>query len=156
MLRIVFAFCAVLGVSITVHADEVTYRKDIRPIWEQKCAFCHGASAPYLGDFLDDQKKFEAMLKGPRMDTYADLIFFVDWPDTGALMRRLDDGKGTSDGKPGNMYVNLGATEEEREKNLKLFKKWVGKDAWKFNRWNAKGKAPAITKEDLDKIQVKY
>lgn len=156
MLRAVIASCAVFGVSITGFAAEVTYRKDIRPIWEQKCAFCHGASAPYLGDFLEDQKKFEAMLKGPRMDTYADLIFFVGWPDTGALMRRLDDGKSTSDGKPGNMYPNLGSTEEDRQKNLKLFKEWVGKDAWKLNRWKAKGKVPAITKEDVDKIKVKY
>lgn len=156
MLRAVIALCAVFGVSITCYADDVTYRKDIRPIWEQKCAFCHGASAPYLGEFLEDPKKFEAMVKGPRMDTYADLIFFVGWPDAGALMRRLDDGNGTSNGKPGNMYVNLGGTEEEREENLKLFKKWVGKDAWKFNRWEAKGKVPAITKADLDKIKVKY
>ena len=37
------------------------------------------------------------------MDTYADLIFFVGWPDTGALMRRLDDGKTAADGKPGNV-----------------------------------------------------
>jgi hypothetical protein len=96
------------------------------------------------------------MFKGPKMDTYTDLISFVGWPDSGALMRRLDDGKSTSDGKPGNMYQNLGATEEERQKNLNLFKQWVGKDAWKLNRWEARGKVPAITKEDMDKIKVKY
>jgi hypothetical protein len=54
------------------------------------------------------------------------------------------------------MYQNLGATEEERQKNLNLFKQWVGKDAWKLNRWEARGKVPAITKRDLDKIKVKY
>jgi len=96
------------------------------------------------------------MAKGPRMDTYADLVFFVGWPDSGALMRRLDDGKSASDGKPGNMYQNLGATEEERQKNLDLFKQWVGKDAWKMNRWEARGKVPAITKKDMDNIKVKY
>ena len=90
------------------------------------------------------------------MDTYADLVAFVVWPDTGAIMRRLDDGKSTSDGKPGNMHQNLGATEEERQKNLNLFKEWVGKDAWKLNRWEARGKVPAITKEDMDNIKVKY
>lgn len=142
--------------SAQVMSAEVTYRKDIKPLWEQKCSVCHGASAPYLGEFEEDKKKFEARLKGPRMDTYADLIFFVGWPDTGAIMRRLDDGKSTSDGKPGNMYQNLGATEEERQKNLNLFKEWVGKDAWKLNRWKARGKVPAITKEDVDKIKVKY
>lgn len=156
MLRTVIAFCAVFGVSIAGIAAEVTYRKDIRPLMVQKCLFCHGADAPYLGDFDENKKKFEAAFKGPRMDTYADLVFFVGWPDTGALMRRLDDGKNTSDGKPGNMYQNLGSTEEERQKNLNLLKEWVGTDAWKLNRWQARGKVPAITKEDLDKIKVKY
>ncbi len=137
-------------------AQDVTYRKHIKPLTEQKCSVCHGASAPYGGDFDEDPKKFEALLKGPRMDTYADLVAFVVWPDTGAIMRRLDDGKNTADGKPGNMYQNLGATEEERQKNLNLFKEWVGKDAWKLNRWEARGKVPAITKQDLDKIRVKY
>lgn len=142
--------------SANVKSAEVTYRKDIRPLWVQKCAVCHGTDAPYLGDFEEDKKKFEALLKGPRMDTYADLIFFVGWPDTGAIMRRLDDGKNAGDGKPGNMYQNLGATEEERQTNLKLFKEWVGEDAWKHNRWEARGKVPAITKEDMNKIKVKY
>ncbi|MDH3370560.1 MAG: cytochrome C, partial [Gammaproteobacteria bacterium] len=61
MLRNVIVFCAVFGVSIAGFAAEVTYRKDIRPLWEKKCSACHGASAPYLGDFKEDQKKFEAM-----------------------------------------------------------------------------------------------
>lgn len=142
--------------SAQVMSAEVTYRKDIRPLWEQKCAVCHGAGSPYLGEFEESKKKFEAMSKGPRMDSYADLIGFVGWPDAGALMRRLDDGKTASDRKPGNMYLNLGASEEERQKNLTLFKEWVGKDAWKHNRWEAKGKVPAITKADMDKIKVKY
>ena len=156
MLRTAIAFCAVFGVSIAGFAADVTYRKDIRPLMVQKCLFCHGTDAPYLGDFEENKKKFEAAFKGPRMDTYADVVFFIGWPDTGAIMRRLDDGKNTSDGKPGNMYQNLGATEEERQKNLNLFKEWVGKDAWKLNRWEARGKVPAITKEDLDKVKVKY
>ncbi len=96
--------------SAPVVSADVTYRNDIRPLWEQKCSVCHNASAPYLGEFEENKKKFEALLKGPRMDTYADLVSFVGWPDSGALMRRLDDGKTASDGKPGNMYQNLGAT----------------------------------------------
>ena len=84
------------------------------------------------------------------------LIFFIGWPDTGAIMRRLDDGKNTADGKPGNMYQNLGANEEERQKNLNLFKEWVGKDGWKLNRWEVRGRVPAITREDMEKIKVKY
>lgn len=156
MLRTVIAFCVMFGVSVAGIAADVTYRKDIRPLWQGKCAACHGSSSPYLGDFMENEKNFTQQMKGPRMDTYADLVFFVGWPDTGALMRRLDDGKSTGGGKPGNMYQYLGGTDEERQKNLNLFKEWVGKDAWKFNRWEARGKVPAITKEEMDKIQVKY
>ena len=157
MLRIIFALFLVGGVSAASWAaDEITYRKHIRPLWAQKCAACHDASAPYLGDYDENRKKFDAQFKGPRMDTYADLISFIGWPDTGAIMRRLDDGKNAPDGKPGNMYERLGATQEERQKNLNLFKQWVGQDAWKLNRWKARGKVPAMTKEDLDKVKVKY
>ena len=156
MLRIVLSIFLVAGVSVASWAQDISYRKNIGPLVAQKCLACHGAGSPYLGEFQENPKKFEAILKGPRLDTYADLIMLVGWPDTGALMRRLDDGKNASDGKPGNMYQNLGATEEERQKNLKLFKEWVGKDAWKLNRWQARGTVPAITREDLDKIKVKY
>ena len=156
MLRAVFGLFLVAGVSAASWAQDITYRKHVRPLWEQKCSVCHGASSPYLGDFEEDKKKFEALFKGPRMDTYADMVFFIGWPDTGAVMRRLDDGKSAAGGKPGNMYQNLGTTEEERQKNLNLFKQWVGKDAWKLNRWQARGKVPAITKEDMDKMKVKY
>lgn len=157
MLRIILGLLLVAGVSLASWAEDVTYRKHIRPLWEQKCVGCHGASAPYLGEFKADQKKFEAQFKGPRMDTYADMIFYIGWPDTGAIMRRLDDGKSAAaGGKPGNMYAYLGANDEERQKNLNLFKEWVGKDAWNLNRWKARGEVPAITKEKLDKIKVKY
>ncbi len=156
MLRVILALFLVAGVAVASWADDITYRKHIRPLWEQKCAACHGAGSPYLGEFLENEKNFTQQMKGPRMDTYADLIFFIGWPDTGAIMRRLDDGKSAAGGKPGNMYQYFGATEEEREKNLNLFKEWVGQDAWKFNRWEARGKVPAITKEDMDKIKVNY
>jgi single heme cytochrome PccH len=156
MLRTILALFLVAGVSAASWAEDITYRKHIRPLWEQKCAACHGADAPNIGDFDENKKKFEAMMKGPRMNSYADLIIFIGWPDTGAIMRRLDDGKGAAGGKAGNMYQYLGGTEEERQKNLDLFKEWVGKDAWKLNRWQARGKVPAITKEEMDKIKVKY
>jgi hypothetical protein len=137
-------------------SDDVTYRKDIRPLWEAKCSTCHGASSPYLGDFLENQDKYKKMMKGPRMDTYADLIIFVGWPDTGAIMRRLDDGKNTKDGKPGNMYQYLGKTEAERQENFGIFKRWVGEDAWTHKRWDAKGDMPGVTKDELYKMKVKY
>ena len=150
------AALVVASVSVPAYSADVTYRKDIRPLMEQKCLGCHGSSAPYYGDFKDDKKKYEGMMKGPRMDTYADTIYFVGWPDTGALMRRLDDGKMSKGGKPGNMYKFLGANDEERQKNFKLFKAWVGEDGWILNRWKARGDVPAATKEQLSKIKVKY
>ncbi len=55
-------------------ADEVTYRQHIRPLLEAKCGSCHGAGSPYLSEFQQDKKKYEAMSQGPRMDTYADLL----------------------------------------------------------------------------------
>lgn len=137
-------------------ADDVTYRKDIRPLWEAKCSACHGAGSPYLGEFLENQDKYKKQVKGPRMDTYADLIFFVGWPDTGAVMRRLDDGKNSKDGKPGNMYAYLGGTDEERQRNFKLFKAWVGEDAWTHKRWDAKGDMPGVSKEELAKMKLRY
>jgi hypothetical protein len=69
---------------------------------------------------------------------------FVKGKDTGAIMRRLDDGKNTKDGKPGNMYTFLGKDKEEREKNQKIFKDWVGS-------WNLKRKKD-MTEEELKKV----
>ena len=97
--------------SAQVMSAEVTYRKDIKPLTTQKCATCHGADAPYGGDFDENPKKFEAMLKGPRMDTHGDLVAFVVWPDTGAIMRRLDDGKSAAGGKPGTIAVDSWKSE---------------------------------------------
>ena len=138
-------------------AQDVTYRKDIKPLFDSKCAACHGTGAPSLADFQLDQKKYTAAMKGPRMDTYADLVMLIGWPDTGAIMRRLDDGKSAlAGGKAGNMYQYLGGTEEERQKNLQTFKAWVGPEAWNLNRFKARGSVPGISKEQLEKIQVKY
>ncbi len=120
------AFC----ISAPAFADEVTYRNDIRPLWQEKCIACHGEAAPSLAEFDENKEKYKQLSQGPRMDSYASLVAFVGWPDTGALMRRLDDGTHTKDRKPGNMYENLGADEAERQKNLKLFKAWVGEGGW--------------------------
>ena len=142
--------------SAGVQAQDATYRKDIRPLFDKQCAECHGGpDAPYFGEFQEKEKQFTAKKQGMRMDSYADMIFFVGWPDTGALMRRLDDGK-SAGGKPGNMYRYLGDTDEERQKNLGVFKAWVGEGAWNLKRWTARGSVPAITKEELDRIKVKY
>ena len=143
------------GVSASGLAAEATYTRDIKPLFEAKCAGCHGAASPYFGEFEKEPKKFAAAMKGPRMDSYADLIFFVGWPDTGALMRRLDDGANAG-GKPGNMYQFLGTTDEERRTNLQTFKAWVGPEGWILKRWQARGGVPGISREELEKIQVKY
>lgn len=149
---------ALLGATLVAPAlaSDVTYRVNIAPLFKAQCAECHGDSAPTLADFNLDQEKFKKDKLGPRTSTYADLLQLVGWPDTGALMRRLDDGTSTADKKPGNMYKNLGETDAERAANFKLVKAWVGDEAWNLNRWAKRGEVSAITKEQLDKLQLKY
>ena len=138
-------------------AQDVTYRGQIAPLWQSKCIACHGAKSPERADFLLDEKGYTAKSQGPRMDSYERFIAFIAWPDTGALMRRLDDGSSPhAGGKPGNMHEYLGATDAERAANLKLVKSWVGTGAWNLNRWEQRGDVPAATKEQLQKISVKY
>lgn len=139
-----------LALGQPVTAADVDYRKGILPLWQAKCSTCHGVGSPYVGDFKAEKEKFMVAMKGPRMDTYADLLYFVTWPDTGAIMRRLDNGKNATDGKAGNMYQYLGATDADREKNLSLFKAWIGEEAWTLKRRDA------ISKDELMKIKVKY
>lgn len=146
--------CATL--ALPVLADDVTYRKDIRPLLKEQCGECHGNGSPTLAEFLLDQEKYKKDKLGPRLDTYADLLQLVGWPDTGAFMRRLDDGSHTADKKPGNMYKELGSNDAERAANLQRIKAWVGEGAWNLNRWNARGDVPAITKEQMDKLKLKY
>ncbi len=137
----------VLGVSLG-HAEEIRYKERVKPIFDARCMACHGADAPEYPEFKAHKERHVREQKGPRMDTYTHLIFFVGWPDTGALMRRLDDGKNTKDGKPGNMYVYLGQTEEQRQRNLSIFKGWVGN--WSLKRWSE------ISKEELEAMKLAY
>lgn len=140
---------AVLGTGAVSSAEDVTWRKDIKQLVELKCSGCHGDdAAPEYYAFKEEAEKWKSKGQGMRMNSYSHLIFYTAWPDTGALMRRLDDGKNSKEGKAGNMYVYLGATEEERQKNLGVFKSWVGN--WVPKRW------PDITKEELSGIKVKY
>lgn len=145
------------AVAWPAQGADLSYRNDIRPLIKAQCDECHGADAPTLAEFLLDQEKYKKDKVGPRTDTYADLLQLIGWPDTGAFMRRLDDGTNTADKKPGNMYKHLGETDPERAKNLKLLKDWVGGEgSWNLNRWAKRGEVPAITKEQLDKLQLKY
>ena len=126
-----------------------TYQDTIRKVFDEKCSACHGANAApeYLG-FKQEKDKWLAKGQGMRMDSYSLLISHVGWPETGSLMRRLDDGTNSKDKKPGNMYQHLGTNEAERKANLSVFKEWVGN--WTLKRWNE------ITKEELNGIKVKY
>lgn len=156
MRAVLFAPLALAFVALPALATDVTYRNDIRPLIKAQCGECHGDGAPSLAEFLLDQEKYKKDKLGPRTDTYADLMQLIGWPDTGAFMRRLDDGSNTADKKPGNMYKSLGENDAERAKNLALIKAWVGEDAWNLNRWAKRGDVPAITKEQLDKLKLKY
>jgi hypothetical protein len=144
------------AVSQTTTVAEVTYRGDIRPLFKAQCGECHGDNAPTLAEFDLDAEKYKKDKLGPRTNTYEDLIKLIAYPDAGALMRRLDDGSNTADKKPGNMYKNLGETDAERVKNLKIIKAWVGENAWALNRWEKRGDVAAVTKEQLDKLKLKY
>ena len=133
---------ATLFLASVANATEVTYREHIKPIFDSRCSSCHGETAPEYKAFKLDKEKWVAENTGPRMDSYTYLVYFTGWPDTGALMRRLDDAK------PGNMYQHLGDTEEERQNNLSLFKSWVG--GWTLKRFKD------LTKEELAEIKVAY
>lgn len=161
-----FKLLAVLAgvvVALPAMAADVTYRNDIAPMMEKYCADCHSAKsgAPTVAEFGADKARKEQYIKkdkvGPRVDTYETILQLIAYPDTGAFMRRLDDGTAPeSKGKPGNMYKNLGETDAERAQNLATIKTWLGEGAWNLNRWKARGDVPAITKEQLDKLQLKY
>lgn len=127
------------------HGD-VTYQNDIQPLMESKCYMCHGDHAPSLEEFDANQETYEARNQGPRMTTYEEVKVFVTGDDAGAMMRRLDDGSNTADGDPGNMYHYLGRTDEARQKNLSLFKEWVG-------HWTLK-RSHELTDEDLEKFRI--
>lgn len=135
---------------------EPSYRVNIQPLIKAQCAECHGPDSPTLAEFKLDEEKYKKAKSGPRTDTYENLLQIMVYPDSGAFMRRLDDGLNTADKKPGNMYKHLGETDIERAANLAMIKAWVGEGGWNLNRWNKRGDVPGVTKEQLDKVKVKY
>ena len=137
-------------------AQVPTYQQDIRPLWVQRCSACHGAASPYWGEWQKSKDELKRQQIGPRMDTYAELLHFIGWPRTGALMRQLDDGTRNGRGKPGGMYPHLGATEAERQANLALFRAWVGEQAWSGKHWEAKDGQPGISKQELEALRLPY
>jgi mono/diheme cytochrome c family protein len=133
---------ALMSLAIPALSADSTYREQIKPIFDVRCSACHGEEAPEYKVFKQEKEKWLALGIGPRMDSYTYLVYFTGWPDTGALMRRLDDAK------PGNMYQHLGDNELQRQQNLALFKAWVGN--WTLKRFDA------LSKEELAGIKVAY
>ncbi len=148
MKRIALPLIFITLTAAAANAGEVTWSQQIKPLFDAKCAACHGPDAPEHKAFKKDKDAWMAKGIGPRMDTYPHLVSFTGWPDTGAIMRRLDDGTGKEDKKPGNMYQYLGDSDAERQQNLALFKNWVG--GWTLKRFDA------LTKEELAAIKVPY
>lgn len=141
LLMFFFFSVSVAMYSFASEEDTVTYEKDIKKIISDKCLSCHGSDSPSFDEFEKDKERFKKKNIGPRMDTYENLVIFVNGKDAGSLMRRLDDGKNTKDGKPGNMYMYLGSEDPEtpksiddaeKAKSLEIMKKWVG--SWSLKR----------------------
>ena len=131
--RIIIAVFVIMAGAVPASAGEaVTYEKDIKGMIAKQCSSCHGSDSPAMEEFKRDQEGYKKKMKGPRADTYGNLMVMVKGSDAGALMRRLDDGKNTKDGKPGNMHAYLGSTDAERSANLETFKRWVGN--WTLKR----------------------
>ena len=154
MKRLMFAAAMLAAFTMSAGAQDLTWRNDIAPIVKKSCAQCHGANAPEYGDWMllgEEARK----TKAPRMDTYGNFMDYVVWPATGAMMRRLDDGA-NSGGKAGNMYKYLGASDDERAKNLATIKAWLGDGAWNLNRFGERQGVPGVTKEQLAKVKAKY
>ena len=153
MKSFVLGLLMVVACSTQLFAQDFTWRDDVKPIVEVRCAGCHGADAPEFNDWMllgNDKRKTVA----PRMDSYPAFMSYVVWPATGAMMRRLDDG--TSAGKAGNMYVHLGDDDQARAKNFKIIKTWLGDGAWNLNRWGQRKDVPGVTKAQLENIKAKY
>jgi len=144
--RLVFMTAVLAGGAGVAWAEDVTYEKDVRKIISERCLSCHGSSAPTMEAFKKDEDGYKKAMKGPRLDSYANLMVVVNGSDTGAFMRRLDDGKSKDDRKPGNMYQFLGGKDEDRAANLEIMKKWVG-------GWTLKRKKD-ITADELKAIRA--
>lgn len=148
MKKVIAAAALTALAATTAQADEITWSGTVKQIFDKQCSACHGKDAPEYAAFKKDKDAWIKKGAGMRMDTYSHLVSFVGWPNSGALMRRLDDGKGSKEGKAGNMYRHLGADEQERQANLTLFKQWVG--SWSLKRW------ADLSKDDLSDLKVKY
>jgi mono/diheme cytochrome c family protein len=120
------------ALSVPAAADSVTYENTVKKIFAERCAACHISGAPSMSEFQNNKETWTKKFKGPSMADYKSVMVMVNGSDAGALMRRLDDGKSTKDGKPGNMYNYLGKDAHDRAERLEKIKKWVGN--WSLKR----------------------
>lgn len=132
--HVLIAAGALAAFSGIAAAQSVTYESTVKGILAERCLRCHSEAkgAPTLAEFEKDKAGWKKKERGPRLDSYDDLMVLVKGSDAGAFMRRLDDGKNTKDGKQGNMYGYLGKSSGERVERLELMKKWVGN--WTLKR----------------------
>ncbi|MFC1855455.1 cytochrome C [Thermodesulfobacteriota bacterium] len=113
------------GISFSQNSN-ITYDKDIKKVMVQFCESCHGSDAPDSVEYHKNRDKYVAAGVSIRMDRYEYLMNFVNGDDFGALSSHLDDGKNREEMTPGSMYQYLGETEDKRQKNLQMFKDWLG------------------------------
>lgn len=130
------AGAAAAALSGAARAQSITYENTVKKLISERCANCHASAkgAPTMEEFQKDKAGYAKKFKGPKMDDYQSVVVMVNGSDAGALMRRLDDGKNTKDGKPGNMYNYLGKNADERAERLAKVKQWVG--SWSLKRRN--------------------
>ena len=93
-MRMLTIFVGLFAIAASASAQDVTWRKDVQPIIAAKCAGCHGPNQPGFADWNVQRVKDKNL--APQLVTYAYLMNHVVWPETGAVMRRLDDGKGAA------------------------------------------------------------
>ena len=126
-------------------AQSFTYENTVKKIIAERCAACHIQGAPTLAEFDKDKEGWTKKFKGPSLADYKNVMILVKGSDAGALMRRLDDGKNTKDGKPGNMYNYLGKDADDRAERLEKIKKWVGNWTLKRRKDLSEAELAAIT-----------
>ena len=133
------------ALSAPAAAQPVTYENSVKKIFAERCAACHISGAPSMSEFQNNKEAWTKKFKGPSMADYKSVMVMVNGSDAGALMRRLDDGKNTKDGKPGNMYNYLGSNPAERAARLDTMKKWVGNWSLKRRKELSDSELQAIT-----------
>jgi len=143
MLKLAAAAVA-LAFAAGAQAD-VTYENSVKKIIGERCLNCHGKGAPSMEEFKKDEAAWKKKMKGPSLATYSDVMVMVNGSDTGAMMRRLDDGSNTG-GKKGNMYNYLGKNDADRAKNHAVIKEWIG-------GWTLKKKKD-VTEAELKAIKA--